>query len=483
MTGPAEHNAVDRTTDVVVVGAGSTGENLADRAHRGGLEVVLVDSDLVGGECSYWACMPSKALLRPTAALAAVRRVQGAAAAVTGSVDVPAVLARRTSFTHGWDDASQVEWVESAGLELLRGTARLAGPRVVEVTGKDGVLTRLTARVAVAVANGSAPTTPPVDGLEAMTHWGTAEATSADAIPSRLVVLGGGVAGCELAQAYRRLGAEVTLVGGRGLLSSMEPRAGELVADALREDGVDVVLGDRAVRAQREGEAGEVTLTLASGRTVVADELLVATGRHPRTVDLGVDTVGLEPGKPLVTDASGLVDGVDGGWLYAAGDVTGAAMLTHMGKYAARAVGDAIAARAAGRGEGEPAPWSRLATTALRDAVTQVTFTDPEVASVGLTAAQAREAGLDVRVVELDIAVAGSSVHADGYTGWACMVVDERRSVVVGVTFVGQDVAELLHSATVAVVGEVPLDRLWHAVPPYPTISEVWLRLLEAYGL
>ncbi len=472
----------EREVDVVVVGGGSTGENVADRAHRGGLaDVVVVENELVGGECSYWACMPSKALLRPTAALAAARRLPGAAAAVTGEVDVQAVLDRRTSFTSGYDDSSQVEWVEGAGLSLVRGTARLDGERRVVVTAEDGQVTTLVARHAVVVASGSEPTTPPVDGLGDVPHWGSREATSATEVPRRLLVLGAGVVGLEMATAFRRLGAEVTVVGGSAVLGAFEPRAGELVADALREEGVEVVVGDRAASAVRDD--GEVRLTLSSGRELVADELLVATGRRPRTTDLGLETVGLEPGAALDIDASGRVRGVEGTWLYAAGDVTGLAPLTHMGKYAARAVGDVVAARARGEAQGEQAPWSPYATTALRQAVPQVVFTDPEVASVGLTEEQAREAGVDVRVVALDIAVAGSSLHADGYTGWACLVLDDARGVVVGATFVGQDVAELLHSATVAVVGEVPLDRLWHAVPSYPTISEVWLRLLEAAGL
>jgi len=477
-------SAQEREVDVVVIGGGSTGENVADRAHRGGLgEVVVVEDELVGGECSYWACMPSKALLRPTAALEAARRVPGARAAVTGEVDVEAVLARRTSFTSDWDDAGQAEWVEGAGLGLVRGRARLDGERRVVVTTSDGGTTTLTARHAVVVAVGSTPVAPPIDGLDGVRYWTSREATSARSVPPRLLVLGGGVVGSELATAYRRLGSEVSLVAGSAVLSSMEPRAGELVGDALREMGVEVVVGSRARSVERDGDDGEVRLTLDDGRVLVGDELLVATGRRPQTGDLGLESVGLEPGDALDVDAAGQVRGVDGQWLYAAGDVTGLAPLTHMGKYAARAVGDVVAARARGGAGEEPAAWTKHATTALHRAVTQVVFTDPEVASVGLTSQQARDAGLDVRVVELDLAVAGSALHADGYTGWACLVVDESRSVVVGATFVGQDVAELCQSAAIAVVGEVPLERLWHAVPPYPTISEVWLRLLEAYGL
>ncbi|GAA0308325.1 NAD(P)/FAD-dependent oxidoreductase [Kineococcus aurantiacus] len=465
--------------DVVVVGAGPVGENVADRAARTGLSVVVVEKELVGGECSYWACMPSKALLRPGQALAAARRLPGAAEAVTGPLDAERVLARRTYFTSDWDDASQVQWLESAGLTLVRGIARLAGPRRVEVAGSDGTTTVLTARQAVVLATGSVPVLPDVPGLAGSRPWTSRDATSAKAVPGRLAVLGGGVVAVELAQAWARLGSTVTLLARSGLLGGQEEFAGELVEAALRADGVDVRRGVSPARVTRDGA---VRVELSDGSVVEADEFLVATGRRPATSGIGLETVGLEDGGALSVDDTGLVEGVDGSWLYAAGDVSGRPKLTHQGKYGGRVVGDVIAARAAG--PVQTPPWSRFTATADHRAVPQVVFTDPEVAQVGLTAAQAREAGLDVKVVDYEIGdVAGASLVADGYTGRARMVVDEDRRVVVGVTFVGQDVAELLHSATVAVVGEVPVDRLWHAVPSYPTISEVWLRLLETYGL
>jgi dihydrolipoamide dehydrogenase len=483
---PTQQSADRHETDVVVIGAGPTGENAAARAVKGGLDAVLVEHELVGGECSFWACMPSKALLRPGNALAAVRRLPGAAAAVTGDLDDSAVLKRRDVFAEHWDDAGQVDWAEDTGITVMRGRGELTGERVVQVTTEDGRVTTVAARHAVVLATGSEPVTPPIDGLHGITFWGSREATSAKSVPRRLAVIGGGVVGCELAQAFARLGSEVTLLAESGLLGRAEPRAGELVADALRQDGVDVRLGARATRVSRDGE---VTVTLDDGSIVTADELLVATGRRPRTQRLGLASVGLNEDQKLDVDTSGRVVGATGGWLYAAGDVTGQAPLTHMGKYAARAVGDAIAARAKAGPDGESEPaedipaWTPHATTALHRAVTQVVFTDPEVASVGLTADRAEDAGLDVRVVDQDIDVAGASLLADGYTGWARLVVDEQRRIVVGATFVGQDVAELLHSATVAVVGEVPVDRLWHAVPAFPTVSEIWLRLLEDYGL
>ncbi|HYH28814.1 MAG TPA: NAD(P)/FAD-dependent oxidoreductase [Pseudonocardia sp.] len=459
--------------DVIVIGGGAVGENAADYAHRGGLSTLIVESELLGGECSYWACMPSKALLRTGHAVAAVRRLPGTSA----EFDPAAVLARRDSFTHDWNDESQVQWATGAGIRVVRGRARITGERTVEVDGPAG-RESLTARHAVVVSTGSVPTRPPVPGLDTVRTWTSRDATSAKEAPPRLGVLGGGVVGCELAQAFQRLGSQVLLLQrGSRLLPALEPFAGERVAAALRDEGVDVRLEHGLESVSATGDAVELHL---GDDSVVVDELLVATGRRPNTSSVGLESVGLEPGKTLVVDDTGLVRGVDGRWLYATGDVTGRAPLTHQGKYDARIVGAAIAARAAGEAL-DVAPWGEHVATADHTAVPQVVFTDPEVASVGRTEAQARDAGLDVRVVDLPFAVAGSSLQADGYDGAARMVVDAGRGVLVGVTFVGQDVAELIHAATVAVVGEVPVDRLWHAVPAYPTMSEVWLRLLEAY--
>lgn len=458
------------TFDVIVVGGGPTGENAADYAVRAGLTAAVVEAELLGGECSYWACMPSKALLRTGHAVAAVRRLPG----TTATLDPAAVLARRDAFTHDWHDDGQAEWARGAGITLLRGRAVLTGERTVDVGGEVH-----TARRAVVVATGSVPVTPPVPGLDAVRTWSSRDATSAKEVPPRLGVLGGGVVGCELAQAFRRLGSQVVLLQhAPGLLPAAEPFAGERVAAALRAEGVDVRLGAALDSVAADGDA--IALHVGD-EVVVVDELLVATGREPASDGLGLGSVGLdlEPGAPLEVDDSGLVRGVPGEWLYAAGDVTGRAPLTHQGKYAGRIVGAAIAARARGAAL-DVAPWGEHSATADHGAVPQVVFTDPEVASVGRTAARAREDGLDVRVVDSPIAVGGSSLHADGYDGFARLVVDNGRDVLVGATFVGQDVAELLHSATVALVGEVPLRRLWHAVPAYPTISEVWLRLLEA---
>jgi pyruvate/2-oxoglutarate dehydrogenase complex dihydrolipoamide dehydrogenase (E3) component len=468
--------------DVVVVGGGAVGEVAADRARRAGLTVAVVEKELVGGECSYWACSPSKALLRPIHATRASQRVQGSTGA---TLDPRGVLARRDAWVNrradgSLDDSGQVGWLDHVGITLLRGEGRLTGERTLDVDGRE-----VTARHAVILATGSRAAVPPVEGLREASPWTNREATTARRVPDRLAVLGGGVVACELAQAYAALGSTVTIVElGPTLLGRMEPVAATAVAAALERDGVDLRLETGAERVTRSGAGGEVTLHLSDGSELVADELLVAVGREPATAGLGLESVGAQPdddGYVVITDRLE-VEGARGErpWLYAVGDVTGKALLTHMGKYQARACGDLVGARATGR---EPDPGATL-PWAVDAGSPQVVFTDPEVAAAGLTEAQARERGLALRVVEIPMdKAAGSGLQAEGYDGTARLVVDEDARVVVGATFVGQDVAELAHAATIAIVGRVPLDTLWHAVPSYPTMSEIWLRLLEEYGL
>ncbi|WP_426567295.1 dihydrolipoyl dehydrogenase family protein [Streptomyces canus] len=483
VTNAAVSNEPNRTYDVIVIGAGPVGENVAERARAAGLSTVIIERDLLGGECSFWACDPSKALLRPVVARADAGRIPGLKTAVAGPLDVEAVLAHRDKMSSYWKDEDQVDWLNSVCVDLIRGHGRLTGPKQVAVQTPEGDTIALTARHAVAITTGTRAALPPIPGLDTVRPWTSREATSADTVPGRLAVVGGGVVAVEMATAWQALGSQVTmLVLENGLLERMEPFAGELVADGLREAGVDIRFNTTVTSLAREGgEDGEVQITLSDGGQLAADEILLATGRAPQTRDVGLETVGLTPGDWLSVDDTFQVTGVDGRWLYAVGDVNRRALMTHQGKYQARIAGTVIGARA----KGEPidnAHWSAHVATADHAAVPQVVFTTPEVASVGLTSREAEQSGRRIEVVDYDLArVAGAHQYGEDYRGRARMLVDTDRNTVVGATFAGPGVGELVHSATIAVAGEVPLDRLWHAVPAFPTLSEVWLRLLETY--
>jgi len=366
---------------------------------------------------------------------------------------------------HELDDSGQLPWLEDRDITLVRGHGRLDGERRVRAGDRT-----LKAREAVIIATGSTALMPSLPGLAEARPWTNREAATSSRVPERLLVLGGGVVGVELAQAYASLGSSVTLVeGGPRVIAREEPFASEEVAAALREHGVEVHTGVKVSAVDRAGDGGEVTLTLdGEPRTLVGDELLVAVGRHPLTDDLGLDTLGLEAGGYLTVDDRLRVAGHP--WLFAIGDVNGRALLTHMGKYQARIAsrvidGDA-GARTSQDGPGSP----------------RVIFTDPHVAAVGLTEAAAREAQIDVLVISQPTAgTAGASFVGRSTPGTSQLVVDRARDVVVGATFVGAEIAEFLHAATLAVVGEIPLARLTHCVPAFPTRSEIWLTLLEAW--
>jgi pyruvate/2-oxoglutarate dehydrogenase complex dihydrolipoamide dehydrogenase (E3) component len=448
--------------DVIVLGAGPAGEVAAGLLAGEGLDVAVVERELVGGECAYWACMPSKALLRPGELLAEDRRVPGVP---VGEIDVEKVLKRRDQVIHDLDDSAQLPWLEDRKVSLYRGQGRFAGPRTVVIERSDGSSETATARRAVVIAVGSGAALPPVPGLREIAPWTNREATTAKRVPGSMIILGGGAVGCEMAQAWVSLGSRVTLVAlTERLLPKAEPFAGELVAESLRDQGVELHLGTTASEAGR-GNEGEFRVSLRSGQEIVADELLVAVGRRPHTDDLGLETIDLKPGGTIQVDQRMRVPH-HAEWLYAIGDVNGRSLLTHAGKYQAAVAAATIMNRTAS------ADWDGPLTP-------QVVFTEPQVASVGYTLQGALDAGITARAVEGDpAATPGGSFTGKGGRSHARIVVDEEREVIVGATFVGPEIAESLQAATIAVVGEVPLRRLVHAMPAFPTRSEMWLRLL-----
>ncbi|MCH7983698.1 MAG: NAD(P)/FAD-dependent oxidoreductase [Chloroflexi bacterium] len=462
---------MSETFDVVIIGAGPAGEIVGERAVKAGLSAVVVENELVGGECSYWACMPSKVLLRPGEALRAVRRVPGARRAVTGEIDLAEALKRRDDMISDLDDKWQVKWLDDTNIDLIRGHARITGEKLVGVTAKDGNVTEVGANKAVVIATGSVPTSPPIPGLAESEPWDSRVITNLAEPPESLIIIGGGVVGVEMAQAWKDLGTRDVTILERDprLLAREEPFAGDHIEKVFTEEyGIKVLTGADCTRVERVN--GKVVVT-CDDRPIEADEVLVATGRRANTSDIGLEKVGLEPGRFVPVDDQMRVTAVEGGWLFAVGDANGRSMLTHDGKYQGRIAGDVIG------GKDIHAYGDIMASP-------RVVFTDPHVAAVGLTEAAAKEKGLNVRAVDYGFgSTAGAATFAEGIEGNVRIVVDEDSRTIVGATFVGPGSGEMLHAATIAIVSKITLDDLWHATPAFPTISEFWLRLLEAYGL
>jgi pyruvate/2-oxoglutarate dehydrogenase complex dihydrolipoamide dehydrogenase (E3) component len=462
--------------DVVVVGGGVGGVAAVRKLAAAGLSVAFVEDRLFGGECHYFGCNPSKTLLRPIEVFNLAKAVPGVREAMSDEgLDLAAVFAKRDAIIEYLSDQDRVASLRQAGAAVFHGSGRLSGRRTVRVSHPDNTEAVLTARHAVVVATGTRPNVPNIPGLVQARPWTNRDLTTMTRVPPRALVVGGGVVAVEFATILTGLGSAVTLlVRGNTVVRNCEPEARELVAQSLRSKGVTIHFDTELSAVARPVAGGTVTATF-HGQTIEVDEVVLAAGRRTNTDDIGLETVGLSGGGPVSVNDHLQAVGVAGGWLYALGDTTGRARLSHISTYHGRLAAEIIAARAAGRELGEN-------ELAARDSGShgQVIFTEPQVVWAGRTESQAREEGFEVRArtARYPDAVSHLALFRDGFQGWAKLVIDAQANTLLGATFVGPGFSELVQAATLAIVAKVPIFLLRHAVAPHPTVNQVWDPLL-----
>lgn len=460
--------------DVIVVGGGVGGVAAVRKLASIGLSVALVEDRLFGGECHYWGCNPSKTLLRPIEVFNLAKAVPGVREAVSESeLDVAAVFAKRDTIIEHLSDQDRTASLRQAGVAVFHGFGRLSGQRTVRVAYTLGDTTEavLTARHAVVLATGTRPNMPEIPGLPQARPWTNRDLTTMTEVPPRALVVGGGPVGVEFATILNGLGSAVTLlVRGDTLLPNCEPEARELVAQSLRSKGVTVHFETELSTVARPVAGGPVTATFQR-QTVEVDEIVLAAGRRTNTDNIGLETLGLPGGGFVSVNDHLQAVGVADGWLYALGDTTGRARLSHISTYHGRVVADIIAARAAGRELSEDELIARDAGS-----LAQVIFTEPQVAWAGRTESQARAEGFVVRTrtARYPGTLSFLSLFRDGFQGWAKLVINAETNTLLGATFVGPEFSELIQAATLAIVAKVPVSLLRHAVAPHPTVNQVW---------